>query len=139
MWCGAPLLALAYSGFPNAVARVPRANAHAARDITLTSALGAVDGVTAHSRLQRSHERGERVGTGVDGACGHVAHRAVQLTSRLTLNVTRGATLLRRDERAGGHRAAPSYGQGVTTRGLRRTSFLHGVRLRDLVLTGGGD
>ena len=32
----------------------------------------------------------------------------------------------------------PSYGQGRDHPGPRRTSFLHGVRLRDLVLTGGG-
>ena len=62
------------------------------------------------------------------------------LTSHLTLNITRGATLLASDDPAVWPVIAPlpSYGQGRDHPGPRFTSFLHGVRVSDLVVTGGG-
>ena len=62
------------------------------------------------------------------------------LTSHLTLNVTHGATLLASEDPMAWPIIAPlpSYGQGRDHPGPRRTSFLHGVHVSDVVLCGGG-
>ena len=62
------------------------------------------------------------------------------LTSHLTLNVMSGATLLASEDPNSWPVIAPlpSYGQGRNHRGPRRTSFLHGVNLSDVVIGGGG-
>ena len=146
MWCGAPLLALAYSGFPNTLWREFHEQMPTpARDITLDiRTLGAVgDGVTDNTRafnaaMSAVSASGRSVEVVVPAGMWLTA--PFNLTSRLTLNVTCGATLLATEDATRWPVIAPlpSYGQGRDHPGPRRTSFLHGVRLRDLVLTGGG-
>eukprot|EP00911_Craspedida_sp_UC1_P002345 UC1_evm1s1760 len=62
------------------------------------------------------------------------------LTSHFTLNVSSRAKLVATTDPATWPiiPALPSYGQGRDHPGPRRTSFLHGEHLRDVILTGGG-
>ena len=62
------------------------------------------------------------------------------LTSHLTLNVSRGATLLASEDPDAWPIIVPlpSYGQGRDHVGPRRTSFLHGINLSDVAILGGG-
>ena len=146
MWCSAPLLALAYSGFPSTLWReVHEKMPTPARDTTLDiRTFGAVgDGVTDNTRAfsaAMSAVRASGRSVEVVVPAGTWLTAPFNLTSRLTLNITRSATLLATDDEIQWPIIAPlpSYGQGRDHPGPRRTSFLHGVRLQDLVLTGGG-
>ena len=146
MWCSAPLLALAYSGFPSTLWRefhekMPTPARDTTLDIRTFGAVG--DGVTDNTRAfsaAMSAVRASGRSVEVVVPAGTWLTAPFNLTSRLTLNITRGATLLATDDEIQWPIIAPlpTYGQGRDHPGPRRISFLHGVRLQDLVLTGGG-
>ena len=146
MWCEAPLLALAYSGFPNTLWRefhekMPTPARDTTLDIRMFGAVG--DGVTDNTRAfnaAMSAVRASGRSVAIVVPAGTWLTAPFNLTSHLTLNITSGATLLATDDENQWPVIAPlpSYGQGRDHVGPRRTSFLHGVRLQDLVLTGGG-
>ena len=110
MWCSAPLLALAYSGFSNTLWRefhekMPTPARDSTLDIRSFGAVG--DGVTDNTRAFTAAMSAVRAsGRSVELVvpAGTWLTAPFNLTSRLTLNITQGATqckLARRGEKSG--------------------------------------